>query len=158
MGLTARASCAAVTIALAMVCATAAPSPSFCAIVNVANAVSEMSASDLRDVLLGNRREWPNSRHITVVQHDSGPVAAEVVKSILGMSVGEYTRHLFQLEFQGKGAISLKAMASDEAVCDFVSNAPGAVGFVPSSALGLPVCQTRIRVLTILQAPAKGSL
>jgi hypothetical protein len=157
MGPTAAAALTAVTIVLAVGRAMAAPSPSFCAIVNVANTVSEMSPNDLRDVLLGNRREWPNNRHITVVRHDAGPVAAEVVRSVLGMSVGEYTRHLLQLEFQGKGAISLKAMASDEAVCDFVSNAPGAIGFIPSSAMGLPVCQTRIRVLAIRQPAAKGS-
>ncbi len=142
---------------LAVRCATADPSPPFSVIVNAANAALEISANDLRDVLLGSQREWPNHRRITMVRHDSSPVVTEVVKSVLGMSVRDYTRHLLQLEFQGQGTVAIKEMASDEAVCDFVSNAPGAIGFVPSTVLGMPVCQVRIRVLAVKHLPEKGA-
>jgi ABC-type phosphate transport system substrate-binding protein len=137
---------------LAMACTPASPSPqpAFDVIVNQANATLEASVNDLRDVLLGTLRQWPNRRRITVVQRDPGsPVVADVIRSVLGMSVREYNRHLLDLEFRGKGAVPLKAMASDEAVCDFVSNAPGAIGFVPSIALRLPLCRSNIRVLAI---------
>jgi ABC-type phosphate transport system substrate-binding protein len=132
--------------------ASPAPKPSFDVIVNLANATFEASANDLREVLLGNRRQWPNRRRITVVQRDHGStVVADVLRSVLGMSASEYNRYLLDMEFRGKGAVPVKAMASDEAICDFVSNAPGAIGFVPSGALGLPLCRSNIRILVITQ-------
>jgi hypothetical protein len=124
--------------------------PPFNVIVNVANATPNMSAGDLRDILLGNLREWPNRRRITVVQRDpDSPTVALVFRSVLGMSVNQYQRYLLELEFRGRGTIPLKVMESDSAVCSFVFNAPGAIGFLPSAAEGTPACG-QVKVLPIV--------
>jgi len=108
-------------------------------IVNVANATPNMSAGDLRDILLGNRREWLIRRRITVVERDAdSPTVALVFRSLLGMSVNQYQRYLLELEFRGRGTIPLKVMESDSAVCSFVFNALEAIGFLPSAGEGGP--------------------
>jgi ABC-type phosphate transport system substrate-binding protein len=144
-------SCALGLVMLAMgVPAKPVASASFEVIVNAANPAPALSANELRDVLLGTRREWPNHRRITVVQRDAGsPVVAAVFRSVLGMSVSEYNRYLLDFEFRGKGTIPLKAMTSDDAICEFVFNAPGALGFVPSQAMAAPSCSSKVRVLPI---------
>ena len=143
---------AGLVIALGIAGAAAKPEagPTFTVIVHRANATVQVSPDELRDVLLGNRREWPNHRRITVVQGDArSALVVRMVRTVLNMSVSEYNRYLLDLDFRGKPPVPLKAMASDEAVCDFVSIAPGAIGFIPPDAAANPACGDKVRVVAV---------
>ena len=127
-----------------------AATPRFVVIVNTANTVGELHASQLREVLLGSLREWPNHRRITIVQRDAKePVVGTFLKLMLGMSVGDYNRYLMNLEFKGKEAPALKTLLSNESACNFVFNAPGAIGFLPASFLGSGPCGLQVKIVNV---------
>ena len=45
---------------------------------------AEISVVKLREILMGNVREWPNHRRITIVQREAmNPTIAIVLKSVL---------------------------------------------------------------------------
>jgi ABC-type phosphate transport system substrate-binding protein len=119
-------------------------------IVNVANSVEEITSNRLRDVLFGNTREWPSHRRITVVQREPGSaVAVSVLKMFLRMSAEEYNRCLLNLQFRGQQPLAIKVLLSDESACNFVFNAPGAIGFVSAESLEKSACLSQVRVLRI---------
>lgn len=121
-------------------------------IANVQCPVSELSFRQIRGMLLGDIREWPNHRRVTVVQQDpSGPVAPAVLNFFLRMSAGDYNRHLLRMEFVGSEPPAMKILASDESACNFVFNAPGAIGFVSSGMFDRPSCSSKVKKLRILE-------
>lgn len=123
-------------------------------IVNTANPIEEMTSNHLREVLLGSIREWPNRRRITIVQREGKSlVAASVLKSLLQMSPQDYNRFLLNLEFRGEEPVALKTLLSDESACNFVFNAPGAIGFVSAEFLQNAACRARVRVLRVPDRP-----
>ncbi len=128
--------------------------PPIAVMVNISNSVNELSANQLRSVLLGNLREWPNHRRITIVQREpSSPIVSAVLRSILQMSVSDYNRYLLNLDFKGQLPVPVKSLISDESACSFVFNAPGAIGFLYAESLAQLPCGTQVRILRIIDKP-----
>lgn len=120
---------------------------------NANNPLVDISLSKLRDILLGNTREWPNRRRITVVQREAqNPLVSDVLRQVLAMSIRDYTRYLLQLEFKGSEPLQMKTLVSDEGTCEFVRNAPGAMGFISGTVVSSLPCAHQVRILLITGA------
>jgi ABC-type phosphate transport system substrate-binding protein len=104
-------------------------------VVNKSNtAVPEMTKSDAKKLLLGEKTTWPNGGRVLVVLKPAGSAdRAAVLEKICGMSEAEYTRYNLQAEFMGGTAAWVHQAASAVAVRSFVEANPGAVGFLRKS-------------------------
>lgn len=119
-------------------------------IVNASNPLESLSGNQLRDLLEGNLRVWPNKRRVTVVQREAGSQTLEtVVRAVLHSSVHEYNRQLLNLEFQGKEPVALKTLNSDDGACVFVTNVPGAIAFISAESTRRAACDAQVKVVRV---------
>ena len=97
-------------------------------------AVSKMSKTDAKKLLLGETTSWPNGEKVLVVLRTMGSGdRAAVLQRICGMSEAEYTRHNLQATFMGGTVASVIEAPSATAIRSFVKSNPGAVGFLHAS-------------------------
>jgi ABC-type phosphate transport system substrate-binding protein len=114
--------------------APAASDDSIAIIVNQSNPVENLSAAELRKILLGERSHWPNGRRITLVMLAPGqPERKAVLRDIYHMNESEFNNHFIQGLFTGEVFVSPKALGSAAEVRKFVFNVPGAIGYVKGS-------------------------
>jgi ABC-type phosphate transport system substrate-binding protein len=71
-------------------------------IVNKANATESLSMAQLRKLILGDVRTWPDKRPVTLVSRElSSDVFKCVLSSIIRMNDAEYHRYILSTEFRG---------------------------------------------------------
>ena len=97
-------------------------------------AVSKMSKTDAKKLLLGETTSWPNGEKVLVILRTMGSGdRAVVLQRICGMSEAEYTRHNLQTTFMGGTVASVIEAPSATAIKSFVKSNPGAVAFLHAS-------------------------
>jgi ABC-type phosphate transport system substrate-binding protein len=100
-------------------------------VVNLMNAVDDLSLSELRKIFLGERSQWPNGHRITLVMRQPGePERATVLKTIYEMNESEYNNHFLQGVFTGEVFVSPKTLATPEGVRKFISYVPSSIGYL----------------------------
>jgi ABC-type phosphate transport system substrate-binding protein len=119
-------------------------------IVHLDNPTQDLTNNELRDLLLGGTWQWPNRRNIVVVAREPGSAVLEtVLHNCLKTNLQDYNRRLLELEFRGKKPVNIKTLTSDAGACAFVSNVPGAIGFISDFSLSSPSCREQVKVLRI---------
>ena len=96
--------------------------------------VSDLSLSEVRKVLLGERQYW-NSK-LPVVLLIRAPVARErdvVLRVIYQMSEAQFRQYWIGKVFRADSAAAPKAVYSNEMSVSLVTSIPGSVGFVDAS-------------------------
>ena len=125
--------------------ASPAAEESVAVIVNQSNPVENLSAAELRKILLGERSHWPNGRRITLVMLAAGqPERKAVLRDIYHMNESEFNNHFIQGLFTGEVFVSPKALANAAEVRKFVFNVPGAIGYLKASDADASVKVVRI--------------
>lgn len=100
-------------------------------IVNGANPVENLSMGELKKLFLSDRSRWDTGKAVAPVI--VAPVAPErtfFLKIVCGMNDAELAKYFLQAAFTGKSATPPKEVGSAGAVKSFVSQSPGAIGFV----------------------------
>ncbi len=124
------------------------PGPRLAIVVHRSNPVDDLSRGQVRKMLLGQVRYWPDQTRLTLVVRDAAsPAFHAMLTSVLRMSEAEYRRQWMSVEFRGEIAPPLKVLNSAESACRFVTFVPGAVALVESEAVGsgaVPVKVVRI--------------
>ncbi len=116
--------------------------------VNRTNPATDVSPQMIRQMYLGDIREWPNRRRVTLVIRDGGsPALAGMLKQIVKMTSAEYHRFLIGLEFQGQQPLRLKTLNSTMAACEFLASVPGAVAIIEASSAA--ACADQIKILSV---------
>ena len=125
-------------------------------IVNTQNPVNELSATDLRRILLGETTRWPDGRRITVAMRESDQAERDaMLRLICNMSDQDFTRYLLHATFRGELQTSPKVLETATGVRRFVFNVPGAIGYVRSDEVDASVKTVRITGL-LSHGPAFG--
>ena len=97
-------------------------------------AVDNLSTSELRRLVLGDRGFWPGSVRITLLIR--APVAHErdiVVKKICEMTEAQFRQHWIAKVFRADMAAAPKIVYSSEMAVDLVNRIPGAIAFVDAA-------------------------
>ena len=97
-------------------------------------AVDNLTISDLRRLVLGDRGFWPGSLRITLLIR--APVAHErdiVVKKICEMTEAQFRQHWIAKVFRADMASAPKIVYSSEMAADLVNRIPGAIAFIDAS-------------------------
>jgi hypothetical protein len=100
-------------------------------------AVDNLTMSELRRVVLGDREFWPASVRITLLLR--APVAHErdvILKDVCQMTEAQFRQHWIGKVFRADTALAPKIAYSNEMAIDLVSRVPGAIAFVPASQVG----------------------
>lgn len=103
-------------------------------VVNRRNPIDNITSSDLRRFVLGERSSWPDGRKVTVVMRPvDDPDRAVLLRQICRMSEQDYARHLLQAAFTGDAASGAKQLSTAAGVRRFIFNVPGAIGYLRAS-------------------------
>lgn len=103
-------------------------------IVNVANPVENLSASELKKIFLSDRSKWDTGKSVAPVMLAAGnPERVAFLKIVCGMSDADFGKYFLQAAFTGKSATPPKEVSSAHDVKSIVAGSPGAIGFVKAS-------------------------
>lgn len=113
----------------------AAEAPPLAVVVHKSSPVEAVSAADLRRMLTGELRTWPDKRPIVLIQQpESTDVQRRMIRDLLGLTPDGYRQKLLAVQFQGNELPFIKILNSDEMAIKFVWNVPGAVAVVNADA------------------------
>lgn len=99
--------------------------------------VDNLTLSDLRRIVLGDREFWPASLRITLLIH--APVAHErdvILQTVCRMTEAQFRQHWIAKVFRADTAIAPKIVYSTEMSVDLVNRIPGAITFLDASKTG----------------------
>lgn len=105
---------------------------SFSIIANNSVAQNEISASEVKEVYLGNKGTWNDGAAINVSMIANQVVLGEFLGQFVDMPYRMFDLHWKQTVFSGK-AVQPKKAANDAEIVQYVSSTPGAIGFVKSA-------------------------
>ena len=105
-------------------------------VVNKANATESLSTAQLRKLVLGDVRGWPDRKPVTLVARDFSSKTFECVLSmIVRQSPAEYRRYVMNAEFRGEEPMAIQTADSAATAARMVAGSQGAIAIVESSAM-----------------------
>jgi hypothetical protein len=117
-------------------------------IVNPKSSVESLSSTQLRRLILGDVRNWPDQKPVAIVSRDpSSPVAQCVLSKVVRLSDAEYRRYLMSAEFRGEETLVVHPAASDQVAAKMVGGAVSAFAVV--DAASLPAISGSIKIVHI---------
>ena len=113
-------------------------------VVNPDVPIDNLSTSELRRIVLGDREFWPGGLRVTLLMR--APVAHEraVVLSVYRMSEAQFRQHWIAKVFRAETAVGPRLVYSARDAVDRVSQSPGALAFVDASSASRDLKVVRI--------------
>lgn len=100
-------------------------------VVNEKNSVTSVTMSDLRKILLGERRFWKGNAPVQLVLRDPGtPERDKVIGLSLKMNDAEFAKYWRTMVFRGEASAEPLAVPSNGMASEYVADTPGAITFV----------------------------
>jgi hypothetical protein len=133
---------------LAAVAHAQCPANGLAVVVNKGNATEAISMAQLRRLLLGDMRSWPDKKEVSLVTPDPQSAAFKcLLTAVVRMTDVEYHRFIASAQFRGEEPVELHSAGSGAAAAKMVVGAPGAIAIVESGSL--PGISSSVRVLRI---------
>jgi hypothetical protein len=107
--------------------------------------IDNLTLSELRRLLLGDREFWPAS--VRVILLIRAPIAHErdvVLKNVCQMTEAQFRQHWIAKVFRAETALAPKITYSTEMGVDLVNRMPGAITFMDASQVGRGLKVVRI--------------
>lgn len=105
-------------------------------IVNAANPVDNLSLGELKKLFMSDRSKWDTGKSVAPVMVAAGaPERTAFLKTVCGMSDGDFSKYFLQAAFTGKSATPPKEVGSAASVKAFVAGSAGGIGFVKATDL-----------------------
>jgi ABC-type phosphate transport system substrate-binding protein len=103
-------------------------------VVDRSNPLSDISSTELREILFGERQWWTHDRPITLVAMRPGTVErTTVLRSIYGMNEKAFEKFLLLKIFRGEMANPPTDSATAEDVKKAISSTTGSIGYLRAS-------------------------
>ena len=110
--------------------------------------MDSLSVAELRKMLLGDLRTWPDDRRIVLIeQPDESSVQQRMLRLLLGTNPAGYKRQLLEEQFQGKDLPLIKILNGDDNAIKFVWNVPGAIALVATNSAAAN--SSRVKILRV---------
>src|SRR3984885_11991515 len=103
-------------------------------VVGPATPVENLSLSEVRKLLLGDRQFWTGSRRVTLLIR--APVAHErevVLRTIYQMTEAQFRQYWISKVFRAEASTGPKIVFSNSMASDLVASIPGSVAFVDAT-------------------------
>jgi ABC-type phosphate transport system substrate-binding protein len=100
-------------------------------VVNKSTAVTTISTSELRQMMLGEKTKWSDGKKVlTVETPPDSPEKALLLKAVIKMNDAMLKRYQMHAAFTGQELSAPKDVASSGALKQFVAHTPGAIGCI----------------------------
>ncbi len=112
----------------------AAPGSDVAVVVRPEVPVEDLSFSEVRRLLMGDRQFWTPGMRVTLLMR--APVARErdvILKTIYQMNEAQFRQYWIAKVFRAEAASGPKIVYSNETATDLVAAIPGAVAFIDAS-------------------------
>ena len=131
--------CARVIFLMLAACACAnaqCPASSLAVIVNKSNPAESLSTTQLRRLLIGDVRAWPDHKTAALVAREpSSKVFQCALSMIVRLSDAEYHRYLLSAEFRGEEPMVMQTVDSDAAAARIVAGSAGGIAVVDTNSI-----------------------
>jgi len=107
--------------------------------------IDNLTLSELRRLLLGDREFWPAS--VRVILLIRAPIARErdvMLKNVCQMTEAQFRQHWIAKVFRAETALAPKITYSTEMAVDLLNRIPGAITFMDASQVGRGLKVVRI--------------
>ena len=107
--------------------------------------IDNLTLSDLRRILLGDREFWSSGLRVTLLIR--APIARErdaAVKTVCDMTEAQFRQHWIAKVFRAETALAPKIAYSTAMAVDLVNRIPGAITFMDASQVGRGLKVVRI--------------
>ena len=105
-------------------------------IVNKANTTESLSMAQLRKLILGDVRTWPDKQPVMLVSREqSSDVFKCILSAIVRMNDAEYHRYILSTEFRGGDPLAVRTVNSGVIAAKTIAALGGAMAVVPASEL-----------------------
>jgi ABC-type phosphate transport system substrate-binding protein len=103
-------------------------------VVNKSNPIDNLTAVQLRRILLAEQSQWPNGKPVMVLLRTPGAPEREVAIQIAcGMTETDFNQHFLHSGFNGGNAAAPKALGSAAMLRQLVTTLPGAIGILAAA-------------------------
>lgn len=99
-------------------------------VVNKTNTIETLSAAQLKKVMLGDLRNWPDHKSVIIVNREPGAVFTCLLTAVLHMSSADYRKYLMGAEFRGQEGAPVKSAVSAADAVKTVATAAGGITLV----------------------------
>jgi ABC-type phosphate transport system substrate-binding protein len=124
------------------------PSNGLVFIVNKTNTTEGLSMAQLRRLMLGDLRNWPDKKKVSLIAPNAQSAAFKcVLSSVVRMSDSEYHRFIAGMSFRGDEPLDVFLADSGPAAAKMVAANPGGIAIVEAGAI--PTIASSVRVLRI---------
>jgi ABC-type phosphate transport system substrate-binding protein len=131
--------CARVIALLFAACACAGaqcPPGTLAVIVNRSNPTQSLSVAQLRRLLIGDVRVWPDHKAVTLVERDPASRVFQCsLANIVRLSPSEYHRYIMGAQFRGEEAMAVQTSDSDASSARMVASSDGSLAIVNLSSV-----------------------
>ena len=140
--------CAVLLTLFSMSCQAQCPTNGLAFIVNKGNATEGLSMAQLRRLLLGDLRNWPDKKKVALITpNQQSPEFKCVLSAVVRMSDSEYHRFIASMGFRGEEPLEVYLSDSGPAAAKMVSATPGGIAIIQAGAI--PAISGSVRVLRI---------
>lgn len=109
------------------------------------NVASEkLDAATVKAVFLGKKVAWDGAGRVTLAVLKAGPVADAFLQGAVEMNASAFNNHWRRLAMTG-GGTAPKSFEKDEDLRKFVSETPGAIGFVDEASVDASVAKLTVQ-------------
>lgn len=117
-------------------------------IVNKTNTTEGLSTAQLRRLMLGDLRNWPDKRKVFIIAPNPESAAFKcVLAAVVRMSDAEYHRFIASMGFRGEEPLDLYLADSGPAAAKMVAANPGGIAIVEASSI--PAISSSVRGLRV---------
>ena len=122
---------------VACACANAqCPANSLAVIVNKSNPTDSLSMAQLRRLLIGDVRAWPDHKAVVLISREpSSKVSQCALSNIVRLSDAEYHRYMLSAEFRGEEPMAVQTADSDATSARVVAGSPGGIAIVDMNSI-----------------------
>lgn len=114
--------------------AAACSAADFAVVVNKANRSETLSANDLRQIFLGKKTAWPDSKPVVFILQEDSAVHEAFLRKIVKKSPQQFLLYWKKALFTGKGGVPHE-VPGDREVKEYVASNPSAVGYISKDAV-----------------------
>ena len=128
--------------AFGLIAAGAAAAPALIGNKNVAS--EKLDATTVKAVFLGKKVAWDGAGRVTLAVLKAGPVADAFLQGAVDMNASTFNNHWRRLAMTG-GGTAPKSFEKEEDLRKFVSETPGAIGFVDEASVDGSVAKLTVQ-------------
>jgi ABC-type phosphate transport system substrate-binding protein len=107
-------------------------------------ATEKLDAATVKAVFLGKKVAWDGAGRVTLAVLKAGPVADAFLQGAVDMNSSGFNNHWRRLAMTG-GGTAPKSFEKDEDLRKFVSETPGAIGFVDEASVDASVTKLTVQ-------------